>query len=451
MGTINYDFISESLFAHQESINNEFCNESDERLEKELQNYRKFCVDNYEKLFQEIAANKSFLKVFTSADHVPLSLLKQTALYLDQYIIPDPLFKKTELRSEISTITSKHLGYQTSSLDRRDLSEACKYLKIITPMIAGNYIKLFPLSYFFERPTIPYYFTDNQFSDVLPSEILSFFQEKAKVSSLEKMSSGGWQIKDGKLFPCRGIAVEFADANPFSGMIFHLVASEVVKTNKETREVVFRNWLPDTPPGTEEFNTWVTQSINSSARKYFNEVFTENLISANLNSTYLCDNSFTCDLLSKHFQVQESVQSFTANQIINLDIPFLDKIDVDKLMSIRELDADTFTNFRLELEKQFRELRAITDEKILKQKAENIIHELNNVQGEKIRRKIKHINKQVALNTISGTGGLLASFQTGGLSLIATALALGKGYRDITEYREKVRENPAYLLWKIQH
>lgn len=451
MGNINYNFISESLFAHEESINNQFYNETDERLEKELQNYRKFCVENYEELVEEITTNKSFLKVFTSADHVPLSLLKQTALYLDQYIIPDPLFKKTERKSEISRTTSKHLGYQTDQIDRQDLSKACKYLKTITPMIAGNYIKLFPLSYFFERPTIPYYYTDNQFSDVLPSEILSFFQENAKVSSLEKMSSGGWQIMDGNLYPCRGIAIEFAKANPSSGMIFHLIASEVVKTDDETREVVFRNWLPDTPPETEEFEAWVTQSINSTARKYFNEVFTENLISANLNATYLCDNLFTNDLISKHFQVHDSVQSFTTNQIINLEIPFLDKIDVDKLMSIRELDADTFTNFRLELEKQFRELRSITDEKTLKQKAQNILHELNNVQGEKIRRKIKHINKQVAINTILGAGGLLASFQTGGLSLIATALALGKGYRDITEYREKVRENPAFLLWKIQH
>lgn len=451
MGTVNYNFIADSLFAHDESINSEFRKESDERLEKELQDYRNFCADNYEQLLEEIASNNSFLKVFTSAEHVPINLLKQTALYLDQYIIPDPLFKKTEPRSEVSTITSKHLGYQTSALDRQSLTRSCKYLKAITPMVAGNFIKLFPLSYFFERPTIPYYYTDNQFSDVLPREILAFFQQNAEVSSLEKMSSGGWRIVEGELYPCRGIAVEFANANPFSGMIFHLVASEVVKTDDETKEVVFRQWLPDTPPETEEFKAWVTQSINSTARKFFNAIFTEILISANLNATYLCDNTFTNDLISKHFEVKDSVQSFTTNQIINLDVPFLDKIDVDKLMAIRELDADTFTNFRLELEKQFRELRTITDEKTLKQKAQNILHELNDVQGEKIRRKIQYINKQVALNSILGAGGLLASFQTGGISLIATALSLGKGYKDFNDYKEKVRENPAYLLWKIQH
>ena len=48
------------------------------------------------------------------------------------------------------------------------------------------------------------------------------------------------------------------------------------------------------------------------------------------------------------------------------------------------------------------------------------------------------------------TGGLVASALTGGLSLIASAVAIGKGYKDFRDYQDKVKQNPSYLLWKVQ-
>ena len=119
-------------------------------------------------------------------------------------------------------------------------------------------------------------------------------------------------------------------------------------------------------------------------------------------------------------------------------------------MQVREFDANVFTNFRIELEKHFRELRTITDPELLKTRTENIFHEINDVQVQKLKQKIGHINKQVAVNSVLALGGLLGSFQTGGYSLLATALALGKGYKDYMDYKESVKENPSYLLWKIQ-
>ncbi len=113
--------------------------------------------------------------------------------------------------------------------------------------------------------------------------------------------------------------------------------------------------------------------------------------------------------------------------MVNIDVPFLESIDIDKLMMIRELDADTFTNFRMELEKHFRELGLITDEKTLKAKSENIMHELEKVQVEKISQKLNHIKKQIGINSVLALGGLMGSFHATGISLAATAAAIGKG------------------------
>ena len=450
MGSVTYNFLTESIFFHQESINNQFKNENQARLEKELEKYREFSINNYEELIGEINENHSLLKVFTSIENTPISLLKQTALYIEQFVIPDPLFKLTEPKNEASNVTTEYLGYQKSSLDKTRLAYCCKYLKDITPMVAGNYVKVFPLSYFFERPVIPFYTPTDQFFNVLPPEILKYFRENATVSSLEKMTSGGWRIMEGQLYPCRGIAVDFKYSNLYSFLIFHLFQSEVIEFDETTRRALFRQTLPDTPPRVEDFVSWVDQSINSASRKLFNQIFEENTIAANLNASYLCDNVFASNLLSTHFDTKETIQNFTTNQILNIEVPFLENIDIKKLMFIREADANTFTNFRFELEKQFRDLRTITDEKILKIKTENILHELNEVQGEKIRQKLDHIKNQIGANALIAIGGLIGSFQTGGTSLLATALAIGKGYKDYKDYREKVKENPAYLLWKLK-
>ncbi len=102
------------------------------------------------------------------------------------------------------------------------------------------------------------------------------------------------------------------------------------------------------------------------------------------------------------------------------------------------------------MEKQFRELRTVTDPKLIQIKTENIFHELNEVQIQKIKQKIGYIEKQMSLNVATAIAGLAGSIQTSGLSLLATAVALGKGYKDYHDYREKVRENPTYLLWQIK-
>jgi len=452
MGSITYDFLAESLFLHKDSLDNGFKNETEGRIEKELHDYRNHCIENYNALIVEIGERDSFLKVFSSSEDTSINLLKQTALYIDQFIIPDPLFKLTDIQSDIANVTAKYLGYKNDgSINRESLKNAGIYLREIKPMVAGNYIKIFPLSYHFEAPKqIPFNLPENYYNEILPKEILDYFWQNVNVRSMEKMKSGGWQVIEDKIYPCRSIVVDFKGTNFKTNMVYHLFEMEVLDFNEETGLATFRQTLPDTPPDNDYFNAWVTQSINSASKVYFDKVFKENFISSNLNSTYLCDNQFTSNLITQNFNVKKSIQSETANRLLNYDLPFLENIDVEKLMTIRELDSDVFTNFRIELEKHFREFRNLKDPDLINQKTENVFHELYDVQIQKIKQKIEYINKQVAVNSFVALGGLAGSFSTGGYSLLASALALGKGYKDYANYKEKVKENPSYLLWKIR-
>lgn len=450
MGSVTYDFLADSLLFHPKSLETDFKNESVDRLEWELQSYRSFCIDNYEELISEIKSKRSSIKVFSSTENVSVNLLTQTALYIEQFIVPDPLFKFTDKQSETGKVTSKFLGYKDSQLDKQKLKEAAQFLKDITPMVAGDFVKVFPLSYHFEGPkVIPFNIPENYNNGLLPDNIRDFFWENVEIKSMVKSSKGGW-IVDSKLYPCRGIIIDYKESTNRHGMLYHLFQMEVLDFDEETRKATFAHTLPDSPPGIDEFKAWVTQSVNAASKIYFDQVYLENYIAADLNSTYLTDNPFTGKVIMENFDVRDTISTFTTNKMLNIDLPFIDNIDIDKLMSIRELDADVFTNFRIELEKQFRELRTISDEKTIKLKIENIFHELNDVQGQRIQRKVEGLRKQMGLNALLGIAGLGGTIQSGGLSLLATATAVAKGYKDYNEFKEKVTENPAYLLWKVK-
>ena len=64
MGSITYNFLSDSILFHEKSISNNFKNETDARIEKELLDYRNHCIKNYPELIKEIKDKESFLKVF---------------------------------------------------------------------------------------------------------------------------------------------------------------------------------------------------------------------------------------------------------------------------------------------------------------------------------------------------------------------------------------------------
>ena len=276
MGSITYNFLANSLFFHKNSLANDFTNENDERIERELQDYRKHCIDNYDELIKEIIERDSFLKVFSSSDETPINLLKQTSLYVDQFIIKDPLFNLTDIQSEMTTITAKYLGYQNEGkIDRKKLKKAASFLKNITPMIAGNYIKIFPLSYHFEAPKqIPLNLPVDYYNGALPNEIMEFFRQNVSVRSMEKLKSGGgWQVIEDKLYPCRSIVVDFKDTYFKSSMIYHLFETEVISFDETTGKATFRQTLPDTAPDLNYFNAWVTQSVNSTSKHFFDFVF----------------------------------------------------------------------------------------------------------------------------------------------------------------------------------
>ena len=449
MGSATYNFLADSFLLNESNIENKYSEYSLNQLEDELQKYRQHCLDNYDVLRKEVTERESSLKVFSSIEKVSFDLLMQPSLYLDQFVIYDPLFKFTETESQISRVASEYLGFEEKSLNKSELAKTCAFLKKIKPMIAADYVKILPVSYHFEAPTTTTInLPKDYYNGILPREILEYFYKHAEVKSLIREDIG-WEIKD-TLYPCRGIHIDFSDYNAERNFIYHLWEMTIDSVDKKDGTATFRQTLPNTPPEINRFQEWVTQSVNSSSKAVFDKIHMENVIASELNATYMCDSSFTANLLTTHFGAEESIKTHTATELLNMELPFISDINLDKLMAIRKHEEDVFTNFRLELEKYFRELRNITDPSELKRAKENIMHELNEVQVNKINQQMKSVARNMKIKAAIMTGGLVAAAQSGGLSLIASAISAAKGYKDFEEYQDKVKQNPSYLLWKVR-
>jgi hypothetical protein len=104
------------------------------------------------------------------------------------------------------------------------------------------------------------------------------------------------------------------------------------------------------------------------------------------------------------------VATNTANVLLNMDLPFLENVDIETLMRMRTEEGESFQSFRLELDKQLRDLRLVKDPNALKVRAENVMHELSQVQIHQINKKVNELKSKLRADVaIIGVGWLRVS------------------------------------------
>ena len=450
MGSVIYDFLNDSFLFDETHQGKNYSSISESELRTELENYRDFALGNVSLVHEEIKCDSYQLKIFGAKEYFSVERLMQTAFYLDQIILPDPIFPFSHSESDISKTISQYLGMsKKDTIDRKSLAIEAKKMKILAPMVAANYLKFFPVSYYL-GPTdqIPLTYSECGFSDVLSPSILSMYRKNAEVKSLKKSDIGF--IVEEALNIGRAIAIYFKDDDDKNIFMYNLFEQEVVKIDEETRILHFAMTLPEEPPTVDYFQAWVNQSINQAARAHYEQVYKSFMLSCSFGASFLTSSKFTHSILGTSAS-NENVRNYSSDCILNLDLPFLSNIKMADLMNVRQNDGEAFDLFRRELESKFRELRMETDPEVIKVKIQNIVHELGEVQLAKIDQKIKGLKRGALAQTIIAVAGLAGTVVTSGWSLAATVLALANGFRSYNEYREKVKENPTYFLWKVKN
>lgn len=275
MGSKVYDFLSESFLFNDSLIGEQFNSISETEILRELNHYREFCLASGAELELEASRKTSNLKLFSGIKHVDPRFLKQSAFYVEQHILYDPLFEITERVVPRDKAFRSFLGGKETPFNKKRLSQVVSYLKALTPMVAADYVKLLPTSYFFEPPEqLPFTHSETGFADVLPEPLMKFFHDHAVVGST-KIENGS-MVVGGKLELGRGIFVRFKDHGADDARPYLLLEQHVQSVNREERTVESVFVIPDKPPDKAVFDRWVFQSINQTAEHLYRRILLEN-------------------------------------------------------------------------------------------------------------------------------------------------------------------------------
>jgi hypothetical protein len=448
MGSILFDFLTESVLFESDHLEDKYVALPDRELTEALQGYRDFCLSHREELIAEAVGTRSGLRVFPGTHWVDPNLLKQSALYVERFILSDPLFPLTEQEKPSNRAMRSYLGHENPHrLDRARLAEAVAQLKELTPMIAADYVKCVPVSYLFEVPEeIPIYRSETHFSEVLHPDLLSFFRKNKSVQPLRRDGTG-W-VEDPRARVSRGISVWFGDDDSI-GMMYQLFEQKIESLDEVSRTYSGRLCLPQNPPDQAYYDSWVEQSINRTAINFYDRLCTELKLSMSLGASYMCFSEFRNNLLSKFFPVTVNTAEHSANVLLSLDLPYLADIGTDALMRLRRNDGEAFQVFRRELERQFWDLRMEEDPDRLRIKAEKVMHELATVQHELLTVKLNQIRRGTLANSVILFATLAATFLSGHCLPALIGAAAG-GYKLKSEYDAALRQNPSFFLWKAR-
>ncbi len=134
---------------------------------------------------------------------------------------------------------------------------------------------------------------------------------------------------------------------------------------------------------------------------------------------------------------------------MKLELPVVDGLQMNDIISIRQNSGEAFHNFRNALNERLLSLRLINDANELKKRLDNISYELSETQVATVKKEYRKILRSLGVDIAVFSASLLASYYTGGLTLIGAAGAAFKGIGDYKKYLSEVKENNGYFFWKI--
>ncbi len=447
MGSYAYDYLNDSLLLDSTLVAKFYSGVSDAALEKKLREYREYCLKVLPEI-RDVVKAKGVVSCLATDTLSHASNLKQAALYLEEAIVADPVFELTDFRTQATEALTSFMGMvSTPKVDRQKLANAAVRLIELRPLVAGGYVKLYPVTYEFERNSeVSLLYSDVGFEDCLPPNILELYKVSADVRSVQNDNGRMLVMRD--LYPCRNISVHFQGMENGFAMGYVLTQTEVQSTDPNGG-FSFLNKKSSVPPTKEQFNAWVNQSVNQTARNHYIDLSKRIALSEYLGCMFGTKHPFESDLLNMNVGSTD-IPSNTLNCVLQMDVPFLEQVSSADLMSIRNNDGDAFQSFRAELEKGLRDARHETDPSRMKAIIEDTQHELFEVQMRQIAPQMKHIRNTHFTEAAIAVAGLGLSIVTGGVSLIATGIAGLSGMKSHSDYKSKVTANPSHFLWNVK-
>lgn len=446
-------YLRESLLFSDTDMNDYYSAYNDKQLRYELKQYRKYVLERLDDIQNEILHTHDKLNISIEMfKELPTEdIYKQLILYMDQVVIPDPLFEQTEEMSDVSNIVGQYLGMSSSdSLDRKKIVDAIRYIKGISLMIVAGFIVMYPVSFIHEAPKkLSIKYSPTAFSEVIPEDILEYYHSIAKVYNAEQGDDGLRIFPEKKLTLGTSIGIEFPDNMNSNLYMYHYMLQEILSLDKETGRVQTRMYSPETIDK-NTFIYWVNQSVNQAANRHFGEKYMELVLARKCGCMYLSRSPLTAKVLQMGIE-KTSKEAELTTMALQLELPVMNQISLEDVLEIRNNYGEAFHNFRNELNAKLVALDAINDQDTFRSELDRISYELSNVQVKEVEKEYRKIRRTLKLDAWAISASLIASYATGGLTAVGAAGAFVKGVSDIGKYYTDVSEHNGLFLWKLNN
>ncbi|XAG67760.1 hypothetical protein MRM75_14020 [bacterium 19CA06SA08-2] len=409
--------------------------------------YREYCLKVLPEI-RDVVKSQGVVSCLATDTLSHISHLKQAALYLEEAVVADPVFELTDFRTQATEALTSFIGMApTPKVDRQKLTKAAVRLIELRPLVAGGYVKLYPVTFELEKGTeVPLLYSDVGFEDCLPPNILDQYKASSDVRSVQYDNGRMLVMRD--LYPCRNISIQFQGMEGGFAMGYLLNPTEFEPTDKENVFTVIQK-KSSVPPSKADFDAWVNQSVNQTALNHYIDLSKRIALSEYLGCMFGTEHPFESNLLNMNVG-STNIQANTLNCVLQMNVPFMEQVSSADLMSIRNNDGEAFQSFRAVLEKGLREARHETDSSRVKAIIEDTQHELFEVQMRQIAPQVKHLKRTHFAEAGIAIAGLGFSIVTGGASLIATGIAGLNAMKSHYDYKSKVTANPSHFLWNVK-
>ena len=451
MSHIAFDFLSDSLLFDQEHIATKYADVSDSELWTELEKYRAHVLAHMEDLLAETTGAEDTLSVCfdTSSRALPTTdLLKQCALYFDKAVIDDPIFLFTRRSTASTAAFGKYLGLSARELSRDDLSSSAAFMRSVRSMTAGRFLKFVPISAVLEPPDqTPITYSATLYAERIPVELREWVRQRARITTLRRSDRKGWNWRPGDALEVgRAICVDFEGYG--RAFPYFLFTSKFESHADDPSRFTVTQWMPESPPRGEQFEAWVQQSVNQAGGDVLERLGVDLVHAAHSRSMFLTESPFLSDLL--RLRSGPTLSEDVAQFALQLDLPVLAGISVEDLMRVRNEYGEAFHAFRLTLQRHLKVLRTLQDASVIEKKLQNLQHELEEVQVADVEREARRVQREILSSLVIGAVSVAAAVPTTGWSLTGLVPAVAAAYRAGTGFGDRVREHPAFFLWKLK-
>jgi hypothetical protein len=448
MSKISFDFLADSFLLNESCIKNQYKDYTEDAIRNELEKYRAHCLTNLDALTSSVQNIDSNLKVVSRNDYVDFPRTLQSALYLENYLIYDPMFSLTAPENEIRTTAQKFFNQPKEKSLKESVLDTVKAIKFMQPLVAGGFMNMLPLSIHFEQSKeMPMYISGMSYDRGMIDmdyETRKYFVDGFRLKTFAKEGEKWTPSKD--VASTRIINCSFGDYHSSTNYLYF----DVVNIGDEENSNVFHGTIGRNAPmpSKEDFDKWIIWCLYATSMRTIQDIRKHISIANQLGAQPVVTSQFETGFLQLNSS-DKAVTNTTAETLMNIELPFINRIDVDKLMKWRQ-DEVVFNNFRSKMEQYLRQARYITDPVELKRFHDDFIHEVTNVQLPQLNQKLRSLSAKFGRNfAISTTVGLMAAMQGGQFE---TATAIGTGVQALSslwDYRAERRENPFFFLHKI--